>query len=426
LKAKTGANKQYLKQAFFILASFLNQFFDGCRQAMSIALLYERSENDENGIKLTAQQLGINLTFLPFRKVALSFGKNGFNARTKGKDYTSIIKDTAVVLNRAQSKNRRLQASYIMEQLGKKTLNTWQSEFVCYSKLRTLLKLWKEGVPVPKTVFVPCDAVDTLKNGKEIHNEKDIAELFQQEIPLEDGIVIKADAGTHGKMITLANNKEELIANIGETKPTIINPIGVVAQEVIQKWFYDLRIIVHQEKGKQPFCYHTAMARAGFKDFRTNTFLGNLVFGAKLPKSIQDLAVKCGKTLGKGSDAWIFALDSMVNVKENKQVDDYYLKAELDLASKAFGPVQKVKQDETRLTDFQAWNSKLEKEFQTYSGSQHYENIKLIIEESVEKNKNALVFHESNSCPEFWENTRLATGYNVAIPLLKGAQSLMN
>ena len=40
-------------------------------KAMSIALLYERSENDENGIKLTAQQLGIDLTFIPFRKIAL-------------------------------------------------------------------------------------------------------------------------------------------------------------------------------------------------------------------------------------------------------------------------------------------------------------------------------------------------------------------
>ncbi len=80
---------------------------------MSIALLYERSENDENGIKLTAQQLGIDLTFIPFRKIALSISKEGFSAKTKGKDYTSIIENTKVVLNRAQSKNRRLQASYI-------------------------------------------------------------------------------------------------------------------------------------------------------------------------------------------------------------------------------------------------------------------------------------------------------------------------
>jgi glutathione synthase/RimK-type ligase-like ATP-grasp enzyme len=393
---------------------------------MSISLLYERSENDENGIKLTAQQLDIDLTFLPFRKIALSIFKDGFSAKTKGKGYTGTIKDTAVVLNRAQSKNRRLQASYFMERLGKKIINSSQTEFVCYSKLRTLLNFWKEGIPIPKTVYVPCDSVDTLKNGQVIHNERDIAELIQEEIPLAEGIVIKADAGTHGKMISLAKNNEELIANIAEIKPSIINPVGVVAQEAIEKWFYDLRIIVHKEKGKQTFCYPVAMARAGFKDFRTNTFLGNLVFGTKLPRSIQALAVKCGKTLGKGSEAYIFALDAMVNVKENKQVEDPYLKAELDKAAQAFAPVQKVKQDESRLTNFQAWNSKLEKAFKIYADNEHYENIKDIIEESVEKNKSLVVFHESNSCPEFWENTRLATGYNVAVPLLKGAQSLID
>ncbi len=393
---------------------------------MSIALLYERSENDENGIKLTAKQLSIDLTFIPFRKIALAISKDGFSAKTKGKDYTGIIENTDVVLNRAQSKNRRLQASYYMEMLGKKTLNTSQVEFVCYSKLRTLLNLHKEGIPIPKTVFVPCDALDIMKNGREIHNEKDIADLFEAEIPIDKGIVIKADAGTHGKMIMLSNNREELEANIKETKPTIINPIGVVAQELVQKWFYDLRIIVSKEKSKQPVCYHTAMARAGFKDFRTNTFLGNLVFHSKLPLSIQELAVKSGKTLGEGSDAWIFALDAMVNVGENKQVDDTYLKGELDKASQAFGPVQKVKADESRLTDFETWTGKLEKAFNSYKNSESYENIKNIIEESVEKNKSELVFHESNSCPEFWENTRLATGLNVAIPLLKGAQSLID
>jgi glutathione synthase/RimK-type ligase-like ATP-grasp enzyme len=394
--------------------------------AMSIALLYESSENDENGIKLTAQQLDIELAFIPFRKIALSIGKDGFTAKTKGKDYTKTFDETKVVLNRAQSKNRRLQASYILEVLGKKTINSSQIEFVCYSKLRTLLLLYKAGIPIPKTVFVPCDATDIMKNGKELHNEKDIADLFEAEIPLSEGIVIKADAGTHGKMIMLSKDRVELEANIKETKPTIINPIGVVAQELIQKWFYDLRIIVSKEKGKEPVCYHTAMARAGFKDFRTNTFLGNLVFHSKLPVSIQELAIKCGNTLGKGTDAWIFALDAMVNVGDSKNAEDVFLKGQLDLAAQAWVPVQKVKADETRLTDFPTWNGKLEAAFKTYKATSAYENVNHIIEESVEKNKSALVFHESNSCPEFWENTRLATGLNVAVPLLKSAQSLVN
>ncbi len=393
---------------------------------MSIALLYERSENDENGIKLTAKQLGVDLAFIPFRKIALSISKDGFSAKTKGKDYTQIFNNTKVVLNRAQSKNRRLQASYIMESLGKKTINTSQIEFICYSKLRTLLNLQKVGVPIPKTVFVPCDATDVMKNGKEIHNEKDIADLFEAEIPLSEGIVIKADAGTHGKMIMLSKNREELESNIKETKPNIINPIGVVAQQLIEKWFYDLRIIVHKEKSKQPVCYHTAMARAGFKDFRTNTFLGNLVFHSTLPQPIMELAIKCGQTLGKDADAYVFALDAMVNVGSNKNADEAYLKEQLDLAAQAWLPIQKVKQDETHLTDFPAWTRKLEAAFKNYKETSAYQNVTDIIEESVKQHQTALVFHESNSCPEFWENTRLATGLNVAEPLLKSAVSLID
>jgi hypothetical protein len=115
-----------------------------------------------------------------------------------------------------------------------------------------------------------------------------------------------------------------------------------------------------------------------------------------------------------------------VNVKENKSIDDAYLKSQLEKAAQAFVPVQKVKQEETRLTDFSAWTARLEKAFHSYANSDNYENIKKIIEESVEKNKSALVFHESNSCPEFWENTRLATGLNVAVTLLKSAQSLID
>ncbi len=393
---------------------------------MSIALLYERSENDENGIKLTAKQLGIDLTYIPFRKIALSIGKDGFSAKTKGKDYTKTFQDTKVVLNRAQSKNRRLQASYIMESIGKKTLNSSQIEFVCYSKLRTLLNLHKQGLPIPKTIFVPCDATDIMKNGREIHNEKDIADLFEAEIPLAEGIVIKADAGTHGKMIMLSKTREELEANIKETKPGIINPIGVVAQQLVSKWFYDLRIIVSQEWGKEPVCFPISMVRAGFKDFRTNTFLGNLVFDAKLPQYVQELAVKCGKALSNGSDAWIFALDAMVDVKDHKNADEAYLKEQLDLAAKAFLPVQKVKLNDSRLTDFEAWNSELEAAFKIYKQNLAYERIKTIIEENVEKNLRALVFHESNSCPEFWENTRLATGHNMAETLLRGAISLID
>jgi len=87
--------------------------------------------------------------------------------------------------------------------------------------------------------------------------------------------------------------------------------------------------------------------------------------------------------------------------------------------------VKKLKRDKTKRTDFPEWNRKLEMAFQHYKSQEAYLNIKDIIEESIEKNKHKIMFHEANACPEFWEQTRLAAGINLAEPLLKGAQSII-
>jgi glutathione synthase/RimK-type ligase-like ATP-grasp enzyme len=390
---------------------------------MSIGLLYERSENDENGIKLTAEELGIELTYIPFRKIAVSVGKNGYNVTSKGKNYTSIVKDIAVILNRAQSKNRRMYAASTLEALEKKVINASSIEFLCYSKFRTLMHLWAVGLPIPKTAYVPCDPYDITKDGRKIHNESDIADLLEQEIGQD--IVIKPDAGTHGKGIVLSRTREELTENVQNTLPSIINPIGIVAQEFIEKWFYDLRIIVYKEKRKDPVCHPIALARAGFSDFRTNTFLGNLVFDVKIPQHIRELTVKCGKTLGRDHEVWVFAMDAMINVGKNTNCDEEALKSCLSKAANAFGAVQKIKNDDARLRDFKAWNEKLETAVDKYKSTGSYAKVKGIIDENVEANRNHVVFHEANSCPEFWEQTRTITGMNVAVPLLKGAQSLI-
>jgi glutathione synthase/RimK-type ligase-like ATP-grasp enzyme len=390
---------------------------------VTIGLLYENSENDERGIRLTAEELGVELTFIPFRKVALSIDKTGFGFSSKGKDYTNTLKDVDVVLNRAQSKNRRLYAANTMEILGKKVINSSYVEFECYSKFRTLMRLWADGLPIPKTVYVPCDPYEAIKGGKGFSNESDIADLLERQIGKE--VVIKPDAGTHGKGIVLSKDRETLIANIRGVEQSIINPVGVVAQELVDKWFYDLRIIVFKERGKDPVCHPVAMARAGFDDFRTNTFLGNMVFDARLPQSIRELAIRCGKSLGGENEAWLLALDAMINVGTNKSADDDAIKTELRKAAVKFEDVKIVRRDESRLHDFKAWNSIIEAAFREYKSTDSYAKVKGIIEVSVEANAQRTVFHEANSCPEFWENTRLVADINVAVPLIKCAQSLV-
>jgi len=153
--------------------------------------------------------------------------------------------------------------------------------------------------------------------------------------------------------------------------------------------------------------------------------LGNLVFDANLPLYIRDVAVKCGKAIGKNSDAWLLAFDAMIDVGKDKVVEDEYVKSELDKLAMPFDAVKKVKGDRTKKRDFLGWNKRLEEAFQNYKNSEAYENVRRIIEESVERNKGNIMFHEANSCPEFWEQTRLVAGINLAVPLLRCAQSVI-
>ena len=391
---------------------------------MSIGILFESSETDEKGIKMTAEEMGIDLVYIPFRKVAVRFNEKGYKLRTKGKDYTDIVKDIEVVLNRAQSKNRRLFAANVLEAFGKHVINPQCVEYACFSKLRSLLHFWKAGINIPDTVFIPVDSNEKTLDGREIHNENDIADLLEKE--LVSNIVVKPDAGTHGKSVKLAKKREELLNILREVKPSIINPVGVLAQNLVEKWFYDLRIIVTKENGKKPYCYPTALARAGFKDFRTNTFLGNMVIGVKLPQHIREISAKCGAAMGEESKSYLLAFDAMVEVGKNKFVDDEYLKGLFDKLENSFNAVKSIKLDKTKRTNFPVWNKRLEKTFENYKNQDAYLKIQKIIEENMEKNKHNIMFHETNACPEFWEQTRLAAGINLAEALLNGAKSIID
>lgn len=391
---------------------------------MSIAIAYEYPESDELGIKLTAQEMGVDLVYLPFRKVAVFVNSHGFSYKSRVTDYREIIDNVNAVINRMQSKNRRLYAASIFEAIGKYVLNPLSVENLCFSKFRSLVEFWRSGIRIPESVFVPCDSYDKTLTGITIRNEEIIVELIQK--ALRNGsIVLKPDGGTHGMGVRLAKDRDALLEFIKTTDPSIVNPIGFVAQEFIEKWFYDLRIIVFKERGQTPYCYPNALGRASFKDFRTNTFLGNMVFDVNLPLEVRSAAIKCGAAVGKECESWVLGLDAMLNVGEDRFVDDEYIKSEFDKLNPAFEVVQKIKRDEKmKNRDFNRWSKRVEEAYQDYKNVAAYGHVKDIIDESVERGKNEVMFHEANACPDFWEQTRNVPGINVAIPLIKCAQSV--
>ncbi|MCS7124703.1 MAG: hypothetical protein NZ932_04735 [Candidatus Bathyarchaeota archaeon] len=389
-----------------------------------IAILCEQLGIDEMGIQLTAEKLGVNITLIPSRKIFFLFANGNYRIGSANRDFSEITKNVSVVLNRAQSRNRRLFLGAALEALGKKVLNPLQVEYICFSKLKTLLHFWKEKINIPATVYIPCNSREKTVDGREILNANEIASLIQQALGVGKPVVLKPDAGSHGKNIKLAADQHSLLKFLCEIEPSIINPVGVLAQELIHKWFFDLRIIVAKEKGKEAHCYSRAMARTGLKDFRTNAYLGNMVFGVELPQKIREQAIKCAESIGKSCEAWVLALDAMINFGREIPVEGE-ITAEFEKLTPLFAEIQKVKNEKVSKENFALWNEKLEKAFNNYACSEAYQKIKEIIEGSIKGMEDHVVFHEANSCPDFWEQTRLATGIDLAQQLLLCAESLV-
>jgi glutathione synthase/RimK-type ligase-like ATP-grasp enzyme len=390
-----------------------------------IVQLYDRSETDELGIRLTAEEMGVELGYLPFYKVAVTIDRDGYTYRSLGRDYKETLEGIRVVLNRTQSKNRRLFASFIMENLGKEVLNPLPVELFCQSKIRTALALSKAGIRVPRTTYIPCNVMDSVEGRKSLDNSASILQLIASHIG-EENVVVKPDAGTHGRGVCLAENGEALSKILYEITPSVTNPAGVVAQELIPKWFYDLRIIVSKEKGKTGRCHPTALARGGFKEFRTNTFLGNMVFRAQLPASVRREAERCAEVLSDGSEAWVIALDAMPYIGEELMGGEDELRESFSDLEEPFQVVKKVKKSPTKKREFRSYTSAVTNAYKEYMATEAYARIEGVVNSTLRKTQNSVYFHEGNACPEFWEQTRVVGGINLAIDLLSCAQSLMD
>ena len=390
-----------------------------------IAIVYDRSETDEMGIKYTAEKEGIDLGYVPFHKISVGISKTGFNYRSLGHNFNEILDNYKIILNRTQSKSRRILGAAIFEAMGKKVLNPQSIEIVCQSKIRTLLALLKNGVNFPKTVYIPCNVHETKPGGGYLDNSKVVSALLAKQFQ-NDQIVLKPDAGTHGIGIKLTKTMDELNEELLDIHPSIINPSGVVAQEYVPKWFYDLRIVVEKENTRKPFCHGTAMARGGFKDFRTNTYLGNMVFRVNLPNTVRKEAERCGAAIAGNAEGWVLALDAMPLIEESEMYSEDDLKSSFDNLEPSFNQVQKIKKYPLKKRNFPLYTEKIENSYDEYMSHDSYREIQKVIQETLERKKDSLLFHEGNACPEFWEQTRIVGGVNIAKSLINCAKSFLD
>ncbi|MCK4815299.1 hypothetical protein KA005_05980, partial [bacterium] len=302
--------------------------------------------------------------------------------------------------------------------------NSQSIENYCHSKMRTLLAFARAGIKIPKTVYVSANVQESIAGGPEQDNIELICNLLEQE--LADNIVIKPDAGTHGRGVRLARDRESLHSILRSVRPEITNPSGIVAQEFVKKWFYDLRILVFKKKGESPRCHADALARCSIKDFRTNTYLGNMVCRARLPKIVRKNAEICAGILGENHDAWVIALDAMPSIPREMRVDELQLQHSFDGLKEPFAKVTRVKRMRNKKSKFVDYTNAISDAYESYMDTESYKYLELVVNETLSRCAENVYFHEGSACPEFWEQTRVVAGINVAEDLLQCSQSLID
>ena len=168
------------------------------------------------------------------------------------------------------------------------------------------------------------------------------------------------------------------------------------------------------------------MARGGFKEFRTNTFLGNMVVRARLPESVRRKAEECAEILADGAAHYVLALDAMPSIPEDLMDSEDDIRQSFEDLEKPFSRVTQVKKMRSKRRKFEEYTEAINEAYLSYMDTEAYRNIEKTVNKTLDLTAENVVFHEGNACPEFWEQTRIVGGINLATHLLNCAQGIID
>ena len=97
-----------------------------------------------------------------------------------------------------------------------------------------------------------------------------------------------------------------------------------------------------------------------------------------------------------------------------------------DALEEPFRRVTIAKDDPSKKTAFRDYTRMVEEVYGAFMSSEPYLGVQAVIQDCLDRNAGSLVFHEGNSCPDFWEQTRIVGGINVGELLLRSAVSLLD
>lgn len=166
----------------------------------------------------------------------------------------------------------------LLENKGVKLYNSSECIRICDDKALTYIKMFEEGIPIPKTIIAP-------KKYSMGQTESWCRKAAEK---LGYPVIIKECFGSLGKQVYLAENEKDLLEIVRE-----IGEKPFVFQQFLSKGAgWDIRVIVC---GGEVI---GAVKRSNENDFRSNAAQGGKVIEAELNEAEKRLAVKAVEAVG--------------------------------------------------------------------------------------------------------------------------------
>ncbi len=182
-----------------------------------------------------------------------------------------------VILERCINHSRALYALRILNDLGVKTVNTYEVALVCGNKLETTSALVRDRVPTPKcrVAFTPSSAIKAIEE-------------------MGYPVVLKPPVGSWGRLLSKVNDREsaEAVLEHKQVLGTYHHSIFYI-QEFIDKPSRDIRSFVVGDE--------TIAAIYRYSDhWITNTARGGKAVKCPVTGEIASLSLKAAKAVGGG------------------------------------------------------------------------------------------------------------------------------
>ncbi|MEM2906756.1 MAG: hypothetical protein QW739_01590, partial [Candidatus Odinarchaeota archaeon] len=199
-----------------------------------------------------------------------------------------------IVVNRIESKHRRMRFTKTLEAYGCKVINRSSVEEVCNSKFETKIALTLQSVPTVNAVFKP--GFPFKKKGDKYVKQLTELKRLKNIVKSLKPCIIKPDLGSRGKSIIFINDEDEIEQKINlyektqeipeAFKPTLVSPDGMLL-EGYQPHALDLRVVVYKPFKKDLKVFGSLIRAAPSESvIAKNTSLGGVPIGIETPSEV--------------------------------------------------------------------------------------------------------------------------------------------